>query len=299
MLFCHMLAHLPRLHEVYNAALAAFRARHAIRNHAQPMPNLQSMGTWLEAPFWTWSARLPQRRRLFARGSDRGVELSDQGGWSTVLPLSAERDAWEAVDQLEALERSGVKIRSRALLTTLVARLLGSDLFVHGIGGARYDEVTDELIREFFACRAPHFIAVSGTLHLPIETASASRRGVGDWQRRLRELTYHPDVAIGEISRLSSAERMLADALVREKRKWINTEQSPQTARARHLGIEQANSQLRSIVRPLAMEARAGLAEALRAQRAGRILKSREYAFCLFPADTLRSLLSSLALAIR
>ena len=43
------------------------------------------------------------------------------------------------------LNGQGIKLRSRALVTTLFARLLLSDLFMHGIG-AKYDELTDVLV---------------------------------------------------------------------------------------------------------------------------------------------------------
>ena len=42
----------------------------------------------------------------------------------------------------ECLRESGVKIRPRAILTTLYSRLFLSDLFIHGIGGAKYDAWT-------------------------------------------------------------------------------------------------------------------------------------------------------------
>ena len=39
-------------------------------------------------------------------------------------------------------------LRPRALTLTLFARLCVADFFIHGIGGGKYDEVTDRIIRE-------------------------------------------------------------------------------------------------------------------------------------------------------
>lgn len=296
-LFCHILAHLPRLHEVYNGALDAFRHRHAIKNHAQPMPNLESDGPWLEVPLWVWSDDRPTRQRLFARGRLGELELSDRHGWTTILPLSRDGDCRAAVDRLAELEQCGVKLRSRALVTTLVARLLCSDLFIHGIGGARYDEVTDELIREFFACVPPQFMVVSGTLHLPAEPDFSGRRDVRDWKQRLRELTYHPEVYLDEIPIATPEAQRQADSIVADKRRWIGASKTPQTAHERHLSIQKANRQLQTFVRPLVSEAEAALEMARCAQRARQILQSREYAFCLYPPESLKRLLLSLDVA--
>ena len=67
----HLLAHLPRLWEVYNAALAEYRRQHKLRSAAHPAPDLAADGEWLEAPFWVWSADDPRRRHLFVRSARR------------------------------------------------------------------------------------------------------------------------------------------------------------------------------------------------------------------------------------
>ena len=60
-----------------------------------------------------------------------------------------------------------------ALVTTLFARLVLSDLFIHGIGGAKYDQLTDELIRSFFGLAPPDYLVISATLHLAASTGRA------------------------------------------------------------------------------------------------------------------------------
>ena len=78
-------------------------------------------------------------------------------------------------------------------MTTLFARLLLGDLFVHGIGGAKYDQVTDLLIARFFGLEPPGYLTVTATLRLPIaheEPTLDDRRLIDS---RLRELAYHPE----------------------------------------------------------------------------------------------------------
>lgn len=292
-LICHLLAQLPRLHDVYNDVLDRFRARHKIRNHAQPMPNLEAADRWLEAPLWVWSTAQPTRRRVFVRDHGDGIELSDRQGWRAVLPVSSDADGQPAVDRLAELEEAGVKLRTRALITTLVARLLSCDVFIHGIGGARYDEVTNDLMREFFSLAPPPFMAVSGTLHLPVVASLQDGREASQWKQRLRRLTYHPEAFLDEAPLGSATARQRAEALAAEKWRWIRAPENPTSGRERHLAIEHANEQLRAYLRPLWDDALRGLEAARTAHRTLQILQSREYAFCLYPEESLKSLLFS------
>ena len=90
-----------------------------------------------KAPFWIWSTEDPQRRPLFARQAGNEVVISDRHAHTIPLPLTEDGDAAAAAEQLAALSSRGIKLRTRALTTTLFARLVLSDLFLHGIGGAK------------------------------------------------------------------------------------------------------------------------------------------------------------------
>src|SRR5207248_3303699 len=139
-LTAHLLANLPRLWDTYNSALAEYRHANHIRSAAHPVPELTAEDDWLEAPFWIWNDNDGHRRRLFVRQWHGRIELSDREQITTALDLTADGEAQSAVEQLAALPRHGIKLRTRALLTTMSARVLLGDLFVHGIGGAKYDQ---------------------------------------------------------------------------------------------------------------------------------------------------------------
>ena len=114
------------------------------------------------------------------------------------------------------LSGRGVKIRSRALMTTLWARLVLGDLFLHGIGGAKYDQVTDVIVERFFGLQPPGYMVLSATLHLPVDRPAASVPDEATVHRQLRELDFHPERFV---SSESSAE---VAALVAEKRRWVS-----------------------------------------------------------------------------
>src|SRR5262249_37038580 len=163
---CHLLAPLPRFQEVHNDALRRYRALYHIRSRHHPVPALGRQGDWLEAPFWVWRASAPRRRPLLARQLAKTMELRIGGEDQplTEIPLAPDREACCAVEQLLELSARGVRLRTRALTTTMFARFLLGDLFIHGIGGAKYDELGDAIAGRFFGVEPPGYMTLSMTL---------------------------------------------------------------------------------------------------------------------------------------
>jgi hypothetical protein len=294
----HVLAHLPRFAGVYNEAVQQYRAAHRIRSKAHPVPNLASDGPWLEAPFWIWTADNPRRRRLFAAQHGKELMLTDRQDLRIALPLGPDADARRAVEQLGALSRRGVKIRSRALLTTLWARLVLGDLFVHGIGGAKYDQVTDALLTRFFGLAPPGFLVVSATLLLPVPRPDVSRQDLASLGHRLRELAYHPERSLevrtppGDGTPPAGPDE--AAALAEAKARWVQTPPAAETAWLRWREIRRINEALQPWVAGERRRLAAVQAQEAAMLAARSILASRQYAFCLFPEPTLREFLLGL-----
>jgi hypothetical protein len=282
----HLLAHLPRFWTAYNDALAAYRRIHGFRNRAQPVPDLAESDGWLEAPFWMWSADDPRRQAVFARQQGPAVLLSDRRGHTISLTISAEQDADLAVEQLADAAARGIKLRTRALATTLFARLLASDLFLHGIGGAKYDQVTDDIARRFFGFSLPEYATASATLRLPISHTSSGDDELRNMRQQLRELAFHPEKYL-QSNGVSEA----ALATLSEKQRWINTAKSPENAHARHVAIAAANAALQPFVAPQRAHVERERAGIERRLARDAILESREYSFCLFPREHFERLL--------
>jgi hypothetical protein len=287
----HLLAQLPRLRRIYNEVVEEYRRTHRVRSKAHPVPNLAQQGPWLEAPFWIWTADAPRRRRLFARQCAGEIALTDRHGLEIALPLSGDGDAGRAVDRLAELGRAGIRIRCRALLTTLWARLALGDLFLHGIGGAKYDHVTDALIRRFFGLTPPRFLVLSATLHLPIDRKRTTADQLRAIEHGLRELTYHPECHINGICGVAGSARGEVAALVRAKARWVRTAPTPENARARYREIRRINEALQPYVAPVRQRLVTQRRQTAQALKAEAILSGREYAFCLFPEKSLREFL--------
>ncbi len=284
----HLLAQLPRFHHLYNEALDEYRRVHRIRNLAQPAPNLSREDPWLEAPFWIWSRDDPRRRRLLVRRVGEELELGDGHHWRFRLALSPESDGSRAAEQVLELAAAGVKLRCRALITTLWARLVLGDVFIHGIGGAKYDQISDALIARFFGLRPPGFVTLSATLLLPVARPRVSTEQIRDIDHQLRALRFHAEKFVEPEQCLVCDGRETLRQLIAEKRRWIATPQRPENARQRYLAFQRINRALQPFVAEHRRRLLQRRSELVRALQINSVLAWREYAFCLYPEEMLR-----------
>ena len=295
-----LLAHARQLHEAYNATLTDYRRTHRQRGRARPMPDLvmridnPSDGPWFEVPWWIWSQDDPRRRRVFANTNTSGMlVLSDMETLRVELPISPETSPSKWVDALSRMEEHALRLRPRAIITTLVARLLVADVFVHGIGGAVYDQLTDDLVRRLTGCDPPRYAVVSGTLRLPVDAifgeiaASDPGAELARVHHALRDLEFHPERHLVP----TAAQPEHVRELIAQKARWIETFPTPTLAQRRCREIRASNDRLAYHTQPVRSEllGRVGpLAAGLRAQK---LLQSREYPWCFFTEKTLKMFL--------
>ena len=278
-----LLQELPRFQQIHNTSLDAYRRENRIRSKTHPVPALGKEGEWSEAPFWLWQATKPVRRRLFARTVANTIEISDLHEIRHSLPHSADASSDGIVVALERLTNAGLRLRPRALLTTMFARLFLSDLFIHGIGGAKYDQLTDAIIEQFFGFQAPAFLTATATAKLPIDRPHISLEDYRRVGRELREVEFNPQ---RHVDNSREAQRLAA-----AKRDLIATPPEASERRQRHDEIAQLNNAMRPFAeakRKTLLSEKATIWQLLRHQR---VLGSREYSFCLFPERSLRSFL--------
>jgi hypothetical protein len=200
------------------------------------------------------------------------------------LSLSPECDLDRAAEQLADAAACGIKIRTRALATTLFARLMLGDVFLHGIGGAKYDQVTDDIAYRFFGFSLPEYATVSATLRLPIEHISFRSEQLRDVNRQMRELSYHPE-------RYVAGSDPPVQGIVAEKLRWLRSAKTPQNAQARHRAIAGANAALQPFVSSQRDQLERERRQIEHRLRVDSILDSREYSFCLLPRACVEQLL--------
>lgn len=174
-----------RFAKVYNSALHRFREEHGIRNAANPFPDLKVSDDLCELPFWVVDHENRVRHVLEVQHDGDVTRLIANGETIDSFTGSISSDA------LEPMLLQNIQLVPRGALITAFLRLLFSDLFVHGVGGARYDQFTDELIRTWWNCEPPPFtLATASRFAFPHQKQQIER--IQSLKVNMRDMQFNP-----------------------------------------------------------------------------------------------------------
>lgn len=172
-------------------------------------------------------------------------------------------------------------LRPRALTLTLFARLFLGDWFVHGLGGGKYDAVTDDIMLDFFGIEPPAFQVVTGTLRLPFPIFDEADPTT--IVHRLRDVAQNPQRHLED-------EESHIRAMVRQLNERIAEAPPTKSGRKeRREVIHRLKSMLRSRTVVMGEQLAAERDDRGRRTQANAVLTRRDYAWPLFPSDLLRS----------
>jgi hypothetical protein len=285
----HLLHELPRFHALYNETVRSYRRRYHMRSRNHPVPDLLAEGDWLEAPFWAWRRGQTNRGRLLARSTASGIELrAGKERWPT-LPCGPGVSAAAFLNAWQALRQEGYKIRSRALTNTLYARVFLADLFLHGLGGGKYDELTDQLIHAFYGLEPPGYLVLSATLLLPLPRYPATAADCRRCWRQLRELRCNPQRHLDELQEIPGLARELAQ---RKEQRIATPGMTRRQRRQRFHELRHLTEELRGFFSPQEQAAHEAWQRCRQQVQANQILQRRDYAFCLYPEELLQPFLT-------
>lgn len=183
-----LLLNAGRFAAAYNQSLGEYRRAQRIRDVRRPLPDLACDAGRIEAALWAYRPGEPRRRLWVEPGHDRIILWADQEVVGALAPTELMADVTAGLASLRPW-----LIRPRALTLTLWTRLLACDLFVHGIGGAKYDRVTDGIFRRYYGCEPLEYACVTATLRLPLPRRAASTTDLAMARFKLRDVRYNPD----------------------------------------------------------------------------------------------------------
>ncbi|TXT22017.1 MAG: hypothetical protein FD138_3821, partial [Planctomycetota bacterium] len=295
---CALLSDPQRTHTIYNEAVAEYRLANRVRNRQHPVPDLgvregDSNGDWIESPFWIWRAGDARRGRLFVRATATELHIANGEAVIETLPRPLTGTVEPTIARLRTLSSLGWKLRPRALTNTLFARVFFADAFLHGIGGAKYDEMTDRLISRLFGVTPPNYLTVTSTHRLPIGDWTVTAADVATLKHCLWDFDHTPERHVSATSfaaefaeLLTEKQRLLTEQHAQdglERHDPRRASRADNNARRRRLRvISQRLATLASSIRE-SLVAEIQTAESRLA--ANKILQSREFSFCLFPLD--------------
>jgi len=290
-LLIDMLEHARRFAAYYNNALHRYRERHRVRGAERPIPDLHIDEDRCELPAWVYRHEDVRRRLFVQREGDLLRLFADETpvGETQVSALSCSDRGSAFVGGLD-----GWLLRPRALALTLWARLLLADLFIHGIGGAKYDRITDEIIRTYYEIEPPRMACVSATLHIGLPGAEDVAPSVPGALQAVRDARLNPQRHIEASPRAKPLLEARAAAV--ERATGLRREE-PRNHRARRdafNAIRDANAALLEAFPSVLARAGESVRHARRAEARASVARHREYFFALYSRDRLQTLLNAL-----
>jgi len=272
-----IISDLNRFREIYNSELKRYRFDHGIRSSAHPVPELGVRDDWVEAPFWIYGDDSPQRKAAWVRRSGGMIEISDLVHRKVTLSLNS-----GATEELASLASANWKLRPRALVTTMYARMILSDLFIHGIGGAKYDQLGDQIVKRFFGVTAAEMMVVSATVMLPSFGISNSTESVQSIRQRIRDTRFAPETFSDSVD--------LSVSLLARKKQLLAGVPSSGSRLAWYHEMKAVNQVLATQLIDERVHLESQLQIAKQEAASMTILGSREHSFCLFNLEELNSI---------
>ena len=290
--FLEIIKNIETFSKIYNNKLDEYRKLFKIRNRAHPSANLMIKENLTEIPFWIWKKGDERRKIFILKEEEENYLYNDSYGKIFLI----EKDGLKSLFSLKTiLKERGLKIRPKALLLTLYNRLFVSDLFIHGLGGAKYDLVTDEIIREFFKVEPPRFLVVSCTLYLDFKSSSGtSNSKVSALKKKIRDLKFNPQRYINELS-VGKKEKNQIEELSEKKTELIKKIRGVLTsAEKRNISeeIKAINNFMVEKVRPIKYELNKKVEKEEEKMKQSKVYAFREFPYCFFSAKELHNLLN-------
>ncbi len=192
-----------------------------------------------------------------------------------LAPNSPRRRVYEEELDCAALDT----LAPRALFMTLLVRLVGCDLFIHGAGGWVYDRITEQLARDWLGEELAPMTMATATVTLPLLEAPPPSDADVAHAKWLAHHARHDPAMLGDPGAAKNKSRLLREIESLPRR-------SPQRAaafRAMHQSLDAARESHADELHRLRDAAR----HTERAHDSALIAAERSWAFPLYPDSTL------------
>lgn len=274
-----------RARMAYNQALDNFRSFHQLETPGRPVPFLEEREDgWGEAPLWLILNGSESRGRLWVKEEQGAFYLTTDPQGCHLLTLKGDLETG-----LARLVESGVRLWPRALFTTLYLRAFVFDWFVHGIGGALYDQVSEDWALRWLKLTPGPLVAASLTLRLPLYPARSGTGKMREAEQFQRHQYWNPDRL------LESHEKKRHRLLLDELRALRDDSPKPGiAAKNRFHRIRRLLEALRGFTQGRLEESLTEVGRLRHFSQEEQLVNNREYAYLLHPVESLRKHLQPL-----
>lgn len=293
-LVAHLLLHARAFAEHYNAARDDFRAHHRVRSANRPVAPLGIEPQRVELPLWVYREPGPRLALWVEPREDRLVLCAGREPIAA-LPREALTTAAGAERWLSTEALNGWRLRPRALTLSLFVRLFLADVFIHGIGGMRYDEMTEQFSQGFFGFAPLPAGCVTATVHVALPYEPVREDELRAARRALRDVHYNPQRHLtGLPAKLLAHRQELIERSARLRRERPDDHAE---RRRVYLDLHAVNARLLASASDQVEALHERVARLEQAWAGQRIATSREYFYALCRSDALQTLTRRLAAA--
>ncbi len=161
------------------------------RSEAIVVRPLDRKGDHIEIPFWAGMAEQGRENVFVRRSGETRADIFAEGRPIGAIDAGSEG---ARVEQLRAiLAEARVCLRPKAVTLTLFARLYLADWFIHGVGGAVYERITDSLLSEYYRVASTDFGVATSTIRLPFSDAHLCEGSIADAKYRIHNIPHSPE----------------------------------------------------------------------------------------------------------
>lgn len=189
------------------------------------------------------------------------------------------------------MRQSNYRLRPKAVTLTLFTRLFLADWFVHGIGGALYESITDHILEEYYKIKGLRFGVSTTTMTLPLlERTNSTTESIAELKRSLQKAKHNPERFINEY--LINKEPV--NSLLTEKKRLVQTAKEhslpPETRKSAFISIFNVNKKLAKYAGEKIQSLDEKIKLVQNCIQSERVLNYREYFFGLFPEEILKGM---------
>ncbi len=195
------------------------------------------------------------------------------------------------VDDLEGSGKVGeTLLYPRAITLTLFCRLFLCDLFIHGVGGARYESATDQIIKGVYRVTPPKYAFISLTLHLPEPKPKVQKTQRKNLEEGLRILEENPE-KYARCPGIGEEERGGIQSLLDEKNELVGRLKSNNGHNEEVIErLNLVNKELEGMLSDIKSDWERKLAELKVALHDKRIIEARDYPFFFYPLQEIKGI---------
>lgn len=258
-----------RFASAFNGSLTRFRQRHRTRSSAQPFPDMESAPGRVELPFWYLDER--GRRPLYLQGDGPDAVLATPEG-----VVCAVRDVAGRSHELAP----------KAVALTAFLRAWFADVFIHGTGGYRYDEVCDDVVRAFWGVEPAPRTCVTGTLASPIPFDVVTLEDVASLRALVNRIAHHPREFLEEADLDERASLEVEDLLAEKDGLVASLGSVDADRKALSMRIKEVDRTVALYLEPLRERLEAELDDLDRVRASQEVLSDRTLSYALYdPAE--------------